>query len=54
MANMYYRDADGALLVFDVTKKATFESLKSFWVKEINEKAPQNMIITIVGNKSDL
>jgi GTPase SAR1 family protein len=51
---MYYRDADGAVLVFDVTRRETFESLKDFWIKELLEKGPENIQIAIVGNKSDI
>ena len=51
---MYFRDADGAILVFDVTSKDSFESISKVWLKEVREKAPQNIQIAIVGNKSDL
>ena len=50
---MYYRDADGAILVFDVTDKQSFENLKMTWIKDVEEKAPENIVIAIVGNKSD-
>eukprot|EP00347_Sterkiella_histriomuscorum_P016517 403352881 len=53
LTNMYYRDADGAILVFDVTDKESFENLKQAWIKDIEEKAPENIQIAIVGNKSD-
>ncbi len=51
---MYFRDADGAVLVFDVTDRESFENLKNYWIKDIQEKAPENIQIAIVGNKSDL
>lgn len=51
---MYYRDADGAVLVFDVTDRESFENVKNYWLKDIEEKAPENIQIAIVGNKSDL
>ena len=50
---MYYRDADGAILVFDVTDKQSFENIKNIWIKDVEEKAPENIQIAIVGNKSD-
>lgn len=50
---MYYRDADGAILVFDVTDKESFNNLKNLWIKDVEEKAPENIQIAIVGNKSD-
>lgn len=40
LTNMYYRDADGAILVFDMTNRESFESLKTIWIKDVEEKAP--------------
>ena len=51
---MYFRDADGAILVFDITDRDSFEDLKNVWLKELSEKAPENIQIAIVGNKNDL
>ena len=51
---MYYRDADGAVLVFDISKRETFENLKEYWFKELKDKAPENIQIAIVGNKCDI
>lgn len=51
---MYFRDADGVILVFDVTDRESFENLKNVWIKDIYEKAPENIQIAIVGNKCDL
>ena len=42
-----------AFVVFDITQSETFETAKK-WVDELNEKAPANIIITLVGNKVDL
>lgn len=51
---MYYRDTDGAILVFDVTDKDSFENLKNVWLKELRERAPENVQLAIIGNKADL
>lgn len=40
---MYYRDTDGAILVFDVTDRDTFENLKTFWIKELKERGAENV-----------
>ena len=53
LASMYYQDAAVAVLVYDITKKSTYEGLKT-WLNEIKQKAPQNIVIIIVANKSDL
>ncbi|PFH36473.1 putative Ras-related protein Rab2BV [Besnoitia besnoiti] len=49
----YYRSAMGALVVFDVTKRESFESVRS-WLHELDERAPQNVQRILVGNKADL
>ncbi len=54
LTNMYFRDADGAILVYDVTDKDTFDNLKNMWIKDIQDKAPENIQLAMVGNKNDL
>ena len=49
----YYKDAHGALVVFDLTKKVTFNKV-NFWLKEIKSNAPKDIILCLLGNKSDL
>lgn len=49
----YYRGALGALLVYDVTDRETFESLKR-WLSEVHGNADPNIKLMLVGNKSDL
>ena len=50
---MYYKNAIGACVVFDVTSRDSFEKCQQ-WVKELNEKAGADILIVIVGNKIDL
>ncbi|KAG9132376.1 hypothetical protein Leryth_022425 [Lithospermum erythrorhizon] len=49
----YYRGALGAILVYDITRKTTFENLKK-WLRELREFAASDIVIVLVGNKSDL
>jgi Ras-related protein Rab-2A len=49
----YYRGAAGALLVYDVTRRETFEHLAK-WLEEARQYASPTMTIMLVGNKSDL
>eukprot|EP00924_Labyrinthula_sp_SR-Ha-C_P004557 maker-scaffold_1-snap-gene-4.21-mRNA-1 protein AED:0.12 eAED:0.12 QI:0/1/0.8/1/1/1/5/73/220 len=49
----YYRGAAGALLVYDITRKDTFEHL-SRWLEEAKQNANENMVIMLIGNKADL
>lgn len=53
ITSAYYRGALGALLVYDVCKIETFESLGK-WLKELREHTDAQTIIMLVGNKSDL
>lgn len=43
----------GALLVYDISKHLTFESVGR-WLKELRDHADNNIVIMLVGNKSDL
>merc|ERR1712199_38352 len=49
----YYRGAAGALLVYDITRRETFNSLAS-WLDDARQHANANMTIMLIGNKSDL
>ncbi|KAK4362047.1 hypothetical protein RND71_017288 [Anisodus tanguticus] len=53
ITSSYYRGALGALLVYDITRRATFENLKR-WLHELREYGSSDMVIVLVGNKSDL
>lgn len=50
---MYYRNAQAAIVVYDVTKAATLERAKS-WIKELQRQANPHIVIALVGNKIDL
>lgn len=50
---MYYRNAQAAVVVYDVTKAASLEKAKS-WVKELQRQANPNIVIAFTGNKVDL
>jgi Ras-related protein Rab-2A len=49
----YYRGAAGALLVYDITRRDTFKHL-SRWLDEARQHSQSNMVIMLIGNKSDL
>lgn len=49
----YYRGAAGALLVYDVTRKDTFEHMLS-WLEDAKAHSNSDMAIILVGNKADL
>ncbi|KAK7343191.1 hypothetical protein VNO80_26155 [Phaseolus coccineus] len=49
----YYRGATGALLAYDITKQQTFDHVEK-WLDELRIHADQNILVMLVGNKSDL
>mmetsp|Transcript_15022 Transcript_15022/g.18583 ORF Transcript_15022/g.18583 Transcript_15022/m.18583 type:complete len:212 (+) Transcript_15022:143-778(+) len=49
----YYRGAAGALLVYDITRRDTFNHLTR-WLEEARQNANANMVIMLIGNKLDL
>jgi small GTP-binding protein len=49
----YYRGAVGALLVYDIAKHLTYENVER-WLRELRDHADSNIVIMLVGNKSDL
>ncbi|KAK6202908.1 ras family-domain-containing protein [Scheffersomyces amazonensis] len=53
ITSAYYRGAVGALIVYDIAKTESYESV-SRWLKELKEYADANIVIELVGNKSDL
>mmetsp|Transcript_12011 Transcript_12011/g.26354 ORF Transcript_12011/g.26354 Transcript_12011/m.26354 type:complete len:231 (+) Transcript_12011:103-795(+) len=53
IASSYYRGAVGALLVYDITDRESFNHVPT-WLKEIEENAEKDCLIMLVGNKMDL
>ncbi|KAG2214592.1 hypothetical protein INT46_008137 [Mucor plumbeus] len=49
----YYRGAVGALVVYDITRRNSFQNV-SHWLKELRDHADSNIVIMLVGNKVDL
>lgn len=49
----YYRDAVGALLVFDITNRNTFNALHN-WLEDARSLASPHIVILLVGNKKDM
>lgn len=53
ITSSHYRRAVGALLVYDVTRQATFQNCLK-WLEELRTNAEPNIVILLVGNKVDL
>jgi len=50
---IYYRDANGAILVYDITDRDSFDRVQN-WVKELKKMLGEGIVLVIVGNKCDL
>ncbi|KAF2719429.1 ras-domain-containing protein [Polychaeton citri CBS 116435] len=53
LAPMYYRNAQSALVVYDITKPSSLVKAKH-WVAELQRQASPGIVIALVGNKLDL
>ncbi|XP_019186765.1 PREDICTED: ras-related protein RGP1-like [Ipomoea nil] len=53
VTSAYYRGALGAMLVYDITKRQTFDHIAR-WLEELRGHADKNLVIILVGNKTDL
>ena len=54
LTKIFYKNSSCAILVYDITKKQTFDELKNYWIGQIKESAPKDIMLAIVGNKEDL
>lgn len=53
VTSAYYRGSLGAMLVYDITKRQSFDHVAR-WLEELRGHADKNIVIMLVGNKSDL
>ncbi|XP_042419246.1 ras-related protein RABA3-like [Zingiber officinale] len=53
ITNAYYRGAVGAMLVYDVTRRHTFDHIAK-WIEELRANADNSIVVVLIGNKSDL
>nr|XP_020469482.1 ras-related protein Rab-19-like isoform X5 [Monopterus albus]XP_020469483.1 ras-related protein Rab-19-like isoform X5 [Monopterus albus] len=49
----YYRSAHGAMVAYDITRRATFESVPH-WIREVEHYGAASVVLILIGNKSDL
>lgn len=50
----YYKEADGCILLFDVTNRKSFDDINQYYIPKIKEKCKENIPVIIIGNKIDL
>jgi Ras-related protein Rab-11A len=53
ITSAYYKGAKGAFIVYDITRKQSFESVER-WVTDVTSVADKKISIVLIGNKSDL
>ena len=53
LASQYYRETHGALIVYDITNRDSFEYLQE-WIDDVSMYCPQGVKVVLVGNKVDL
>ena len=53
ITSAYYRGAKGAFIVYDITRKETFDNIDK-WVADLKNNGDDNISIVLIGNKSDL
>ena len=54
LTKIFYKDAGVAILVYDITRKESFDEMKNYWYKQIKDCAPKDIIIGVAANKCDL
>lgn len=53
VTSVYYRGAVGALLVYDISRRSSFDNI-SQWLREVRSQGDSNLVVMLVGNKTDL
>ena len=53
IASAYYKNAQGIIITYDVTREKTFENVNS-WYNELREQGEPDVEIVLIGNKIDL
>ena len=53
IVSSYYKGAKGAILVYDITRKTSFENIDK-WIPDLKANADIDLIMILIGNKSDL
>ena len=54
LTKIFYKDATAAILVYDITRKKSFDEIKNYWYKQLLDCAPSDIVVGLAGNKADL
>mmetsp|Transcript_2759 Transcript_2759/g.3162 ORF Transcript_2759/g.3162 Transcript_2759/m.3162 type:complete len:246 (-) Transcript_2759:102-839(-) len=50
----YYQGAAAAIIVYDISKRKSFENVQDRWLRELEHYAEQNIRVMLIGSKADL
>ena len=53
LTKFFFKDALIVFLVYDITKRESFDEIRKYWYEQVKEGGTENVIIGIVGNKCD-
>ena len=54
LTKIFYKDATAPILVYDITRKKSFDEIKNYWYKQLLDCAPSDIVVGLAGNKADL
>ena len=54
LAKNFYLNASIGILVYDVRRKESFQSIKDYWYEQLKASGEENMVFGVAGNKCDL
>ena len=54
LTKFFYKDAAVCILVYDITRRDSYENLKNFWYSQLKENSGTNIVLGVAGNKCDL
>ena len=54
LSKNFYLNASIGILVYDISRKASFESIRDYWYEQLKTFGEEKMIFDVVGNKTDL
>ena len=54
LTKFFYKDAAVAILLYDITKKDSFENMKGYWYEQLQEFGSKKIILGVAGNKCDM
>ena len=54
LTKIFYKNTNAVILCYDITKKGSFNEIKNYWFNEVKNNSPNDIVIAIAANKSDL